>query len=1102
MGRDDQINAIDMNMKKIYIFSILFSMLLLSCKKETQRAALFFEKVNSKTSGIQFSNDLTDTNELNIVEYLYYYNGGGVAIGDINNDGLDDICFTANQLPDRLYLNLGNMEFIDITESSGIVMDASWSTGVTMADVNNDGLLDIYISKLGNLRDFSTHNQLYINNGDNTFTESSKMYGLDFSGFSTQATFFDYDRDGDLDMYLMNHSVHTFRNYGMAEKRNESDPLSGDVLFENKMNETTQKFVDVTKNAGIYNSSLGYGLALIASDINQDGWMDIYVGNDFHEIDYLYLNQGDKTFVESSEQYFGHTSQSTMGVDIADMNNDRLFDIFTLDMKPDDHQILLKSGGEDMNKVRQIKNSYGFASQYARNCFQLNRDNRSFSEIGLITETYATDWSWSVLLQDFDNDGLNDIFITNGIYKRPNDLDYIDFLSNLGITTNESTKEQNKIKKKLIDKMPTNKISNILFKNNGNLIFEKSSKSSGLEASFSNGAAFSDLDNDGDIDLVVNDINEKASILENKSDGNKNNNYISFSLEGNQKYGVRIGSKAIVYSEGKSFIKELTTTKGYLSASNFNLHFGLGSIDKLDSVKIVWPDGFIQTEKRVTINKINKIKRLDVALDTLKTRLASNIDFLQKFPLAHQENTYYDYEKERLIPENLSKEGPGVVKADFNNDGLEDIFFGGARYQSSRIFFKQKNGGYQSPVLDVFEKDNMYEDVDAVSFDIENDGDQDLYVVSGGNDQLERDKLLEDRIYINDGKGNFERMQSPLFRTNGGSVAACDFDQDGFTDLFVGSRSIPSGYGLSPYSFILRNDQNLGFEVVEESRFGMITDSDWADMNGDSLPDLVIAGDWMPITVLINNGDRSFTNQTNAMGLENTNGLWNTIEINDIDQNGTMDIVGGNAGLNFKWKASVTSPVDLYLDDFDDNGQLDPIIFYDYYGHNIPFASKDMLVDQIPSLKKRFLSYEKFSKVKTIQGLTGKSENQILETKEINELRSMIYYNYEGIFKGKPLPKEAQLSSIQDFYIDTIQGKSELMFIGNNYNDVTELGNSNFNSGGIFNSYENNNFNSFKYLPIPAHLNGRKIISLGGNLFLAVSNNDNSYLFYKPRKDI
>ena len=708
---------------------------------------------------------------------------------------------------------------------------------------------------------------------------------------------------------------------------------------------------------------------------------------------------------------------------------------------------------------------------------------------------------WSVLLQDFDNDGLNDIFISNGIYKRPNDLDYINFLSNLGINSDASTKERNKIKKKLIDKMPSNKISNVIFKNKGDLEFEKSSGSSGFEGSFSNGAAFSDLDNDGDVDLIINNINDKASILENKSEDNLTNNYVSISLEGNQNYAISIGAKAFVYCGGESFVKELTTTKGYLSASSANLHFGLGSIDKIDSIKIIWPDGLVQTEKTIFLNKNNKIKRLDAPINNLNTLLVSNPNPYQIFPFSHRENIYYDFEKETLIPENLSTEGPGVVKADFNNDGLEDIYLGGARYQSSRIFFKQKNGSYQSPVLGAFERDNIFEDVDAVNFDFDNDGDQDLYVVSGGNDQLEREKLLQDRIYINDGNGIFERMKSPLFMTNGGSVAACDFDNDGYTDLFIGSRSIPSGYGLSPYSFILRNNQNLGFEIVQETRFGMITDSKWADINGDSLQDLVLVGDWMPITVLINNGDKTFTDQTKSMGLENTNGLWNTVKIVDIDQNGTLDIVGGNAGLNFKWKASVTNPVNLYLDDFDDNGQLDPIIFYDFFGHTIPFASKDLLVDQIPSLKKRFLSYDKFSKVKTIEELTGKSENQILETKEIYELRSMIYYNQDGVFIGKPLPKEAQLSSIQDFYLDTVQGKPNLMFIGNNYNNVTELGNSNSNSGGVFYSYENDKFNSFKYLPIPAHLNGRKLISLGGNLFLAVSNNDHSYLFYKPKKD-
>jgi len=1089
-------------MKKIYSYLLVFSMLILvlSCEKKIKKADLFFEAVSSNESGINFSNNLTDTNDMNIVEYLYYYNGGGVAIGDINNDGLDDIYFTANQLPDRLYLNLGNMKFKDITKSSGIIMDNSWSTGVTMADVNNDGFLDIYVSKLGNLKTFMCHNQLYINNGDNTFSESSKIYGLDFSGFSTQSTFFDFDNDGDLDMYLMNHSVHTIKNYGNAEKRNEVDPISGDILFENKMNESEKKFVNISQKAGIYSSSLGFGLALIASDVNQDGLMDIYVGNDFHEKDYLYINQGDKTFKESSEEFLSSTSQASMGVDIADMNNDHLFDIFTLDMMPNDANIFLKSGGEDMSRVKQIKSNFGFANQYARNYFHLNRDNKSFSDIALMTKTFATDWSWSPLLQDFDNDGLNDIFVTTGIYKRPNDLDYINFLTNINIPNKASKKERAKIAKSLIAKMPSNKIPNVVFKNNGNLNFSRTTTTSGLKKSFSNGAAYSDLDNDGDVDIVVNNINEKATILENKSEGNKTNSYVSFSFQGNKQNEIIVGTKAVVYCGDKYFVKEVSTTKGFQSSSSPVLHFGLGVIKNIDSVKVIWPDGAVQTEKKIAINKKSTIKRLNKNLNRIDRKFVNNANNFFTFPFSHQENVYFDYEKEPLIPEILSAEGPAVVQEDFNNDGLKDIYLGGARFQSSRIFFKQKNGSYKSPVIDVFEKDNKFEDVDATSIDIDNDGDQDLYVLSGGGDKLERDMLLEDRIYINNGKGNFKRLKMPLFRTNGGSVSSCDFDNDGFTDLFIGSRSIPMGYGLSPYSFILRNNHGKGFKIVQKSRLGMVTDSKWADINGDKLLDLVVVGDWMPITVLINNGDKTFTNQTKSLGLENTKGLWNTIAIEDIDQNGTMDIVGGNQGLNFKWKASVEHPVKLYLDDFDKNGQLDPFIFYDFYGRYIPFDSRDLLLSQMPELSKKFPTYNKFATIQTIIDLTGESENQILEKKEIQELRSMIYYNFDGSFKGEPLPKEAQFSCIQNFYVDKIKGNPTLMFIGNNYNSVAELGNTNFNSGGIYSSYKNNEFSSFNFLSIPAHLNGRKLVFLGGNLFLAVSNNDHSYLFYRPNK--
>lgn len=1060
----------------------------MACKmpsSDSDEIYIKLESLGSELTGINFNNKLESKPDLNIIEYLYYYNGGGVGILDVNNDGLDDIFFSGNEVGDELYLNEGDMKFKNITQSAGINSENNWSTGVAIADVNNDGLVDIYVSTVSDYKNLEGHNRLYINNGDLTFTETSKETGLDFVGFGTQASFFDYDNDGDLDVYLLNHSIHTPRNYGRANKRFEKDLKSGDRMYENLLNEGNFKFVEVTEKSGIYSSSLGYGLAISTIDVNQDGYTDIYVGNDFHENDYLYLNNGDKTFSEVSKEKISHTSRFTMGVDISDINGDLIQDIFTLDMMPFKSDIFMKSGGEDSDKVSQIKKDYGYNEQLARNHMQLGTNEGIFKEVALITNTYATDWSWSVLIEDFDNDADNDIFISNGIYKRPNDLDFINFQSN--ILYENYREEENRLERDLIDQMPMLKIPNILFSQKSDYNFEMSGESIGIPPTYSNGSAVSDLDNDGDLDIVSNNINDKAQILENKSE-NLKKSFIQFNIKNNNG-SPSLGTKIIAYTGNKKMIKEITGSRGYASSSSTRVHFGLANYKKVDSIEIKWINGITNKYYDLGVNQIHEFYP-NIENVNLNTSNLLTVSEIEEFNYKHIENNYLDYEREPLMPERLSIEGPAYVGSDFNGDGIKDIFIGGAKLQSPELLIQNIDGSFKKIKNIVFEQDSQFEDIDAEAFDFDQDGDMDIYVMSGGNEYVDGDINLMDRLYINNGNGLFNKFPANLPSTNGGSISSADFNKDGYSDLFIGSRSIPGGYGLSPISVIVKSSPETDsyFEVVAQSPLGMITDSKYTDINNDNILDIVVVGDWMPITILIGEGDNKFSNQTTMYGLANTSGFWNTIEIADLNNDGQKDIIAGNSGLNHKLKASIENPVKIYLDDFDENTSLDPIIFYNFFGEPVPFASRDKLVNSLPYLKKKFLKYNDFVKAKNIELLTEKDE--IFETKSIYEMRSMAFMqNEENIFTPSPLPSPLQLSSIEDFYIDG----NKIYYVGNYTGNVSELGPSLSNSGGVLTGFDGYNYDSHKSLGLPINYEARHIDKINKNSLLIIGNNNRAY---------
>ena len=1096
----------------LILLSILF---MSSCKNGRKKQEYLFTLLPPSLTNVAFINQLTENEEFNIIEYLYFNNGAGVAAGDINNDGFIDLYFTSNQKSNKLYLNKGNLIFEDITDAAGVAGDGNWKMGVTMADVNGDGYLDIYVCHVGNYKNLFGKNQLFINQGDLTFRDEAHEYGLDFEGFSTQAAFFDYDLDGDLDMYLLNHSVHTSRSYGGVSLRSESDLRAGDRLYRHDMTEGKHVFTDVTSRAGIYSSQIGYGLGVNICDINNDGFPDIYVSNDFHEDDYLYINNRNGTFSDKLTEFIAHTTRSSMGNDIGDINNDSFLDIIVLDMLPDNEKIRKQSGGEDDYELFEIKKDFGYYYQYVRNNLQLNLGDGLFSEIGLLAGVYSTDWSWSPLFCDVDNDGWKDIFITNGIYRRANDLDYIKFLTggNRYFPTKDNTNVPNSI---LYEKMPLHPNINYIFKNNRDLTFLNMAKEWGFDRlSYSNGASYADLDNDGDLDLIVNNINDHAFIYRNNSQNLTGNHFLSVRFKGGGMNTRAIGTRVTIYIDGQKQLLEQFPTRGFMSSVPDVLHFGLGSATNIDSIIVRWPDLSEQVLKNIAADTILILNIADAKKNTVSERKEKeDIKLFRKtiipgLEYRHIEDGYTDLHREKLIPHSLSEEGPPIAVGDINGDGLEDLFIGGAKGQPASIFMQNKNGSFRELDMPIFVRERFSEDIDAAFFDADGDGDPDLYIVRGGNEFPAGDPFLSDLLLINN-KGELSRSKKgtlPYIAFNGSCVRPADFDNDGDIDLFVGSRSVPGAYGWSPEQFLLENDGSGKFSNVTDKRIneikysGMVTDAQWVDYDYDGDKDLIVTGEWMKIMVY-RNEKGYFKDVTNESGLDNTSGWWYCINACDIDMDGDMDLIGGNLGLNSILKASISEPVVLFLNDFDNNGSPDPLISYYQDGLCYPFAPFDELADQINVLRTTFPNYSDFGG-KTVQEIFGSNilERSIIKKAELFE-SCLFVNNGDKTFSIVKLPIEAQFSPVRSIVVDDFNkdGINDMAIAGNNYSVRPSYGRYDASYGWCLLGEEDYRFKSL--MPSTSGLiikgDARKILKVeisGKHYLIALVNNEVMQIF-------
>jgi hypothetical protein len=1056
-------------MIKNCLSAFLLLSLLASCTQNKQENQSF-ELLNHEQTGLHFKNELKPGLAINGLNYMYFFNGGGVAAADFNQDGLVDLYFTSNMGENKMYINEGKLHFKDVTQQAGVgcmqeTMEGSgvsskWSCGASVVDFNNDGMPDIYVSQVSKFLNLTGKNHLFIcqriENGVPVFEDKASEYGLDLEGFCTQAAFFDYDLDGDLDMYQLKHSVHANGTFGQKKTFDGTEhPLSGDKLFRND----DGKYTDVTKTAGINSTVIGYGLGIATGDINLDGWPDLYIGNDFHENDYLYINQGDGTFREQLTAGIMHTSQFSMGVDIADINNDAWSEIISLDMLPEDPYILKSSLGEDDYGLYNFKLTYGYHNQYARNTLQKNNGDPkgkfaspTFSEVGMFAGVHATDWSWATLFMDFDNDGRKDLFISNGIERRMNDIDYANFRLNDNIRFKQGSNNLEEKDLVVVEKMPQIKLANKFFRNTADFRFQDMEQEvKNAEVSYSNGAVYADLDNDGDLDVVVNNLEEEPYVYANLSEANPGSAWLDLKLTGNTGNVSAIGTKAIVYKGKQRLSCEHFPVRGFQSSMLSDLHLGIGDPASVDSILIIWPDRSYQKlsvgqfNTTLSVQWQNGLPKFDFSTLYPPPPAIAFRDITDEKGLDYQhiENPFVEFNREGLIPHMVSREGPALATGDINGDGLEDIFFGSSKKNPSALYLQRSNGSFIRNTPAVIASDSIFEDVDAIMTDLENDGDLDIVVAAGGNEFRDKNDPMRQRAYVNDGRGNFTVMYFEGLYMTASCVLAADINKDGLVDLFFGGRAVPWNYGVTPDSYLLLNRGGGNFENVTDQigggmgKAGLVKNGAWTDIDNDGDSDLLLAMEWAPPTVYLNNNGTFEGRLLNDM-----TGWWNFLLPYDFDGDGDMDILAGNTGENSKLKPTSREPVRMYVNDFDDNQQIEQVLSYYVKSREVAFNNYDEIMKQLPVLKKKYLLAKNFANA-SLADIFGADKLSKSIRYEANTFQSTYFENTGGMnFKPHRLPDELQYSPVKSALVTDLNsdGKPEVIVGSNWYDCNIEMG--------------------------------------------------------------